>query len=278
MIITDTHTHLYSEAFENDRTEMIHRAINANVKRFFVPAIDSVYTNAMFQLEKDFPNHVFLMMGLHPTHVKENYKDELAEINKKLITKFRSRFSKGGEKEPPLQEHQSAVGGGKVVLSTEVDVKMEVQREAHFLNSALTNSRNVLEKLEELDVRVERPQDFYAEMFKSDVHMEKVATRLQREKKRIENFETKKKQKQNLKFHKKLKHKRRLEAAKEKREGLKAIEKWKQKIRKGDTNAELTFKQAGKASNHSFVNQKNRKRGKGKRLGKSRRIVKNKRK
>ncbi len=87
MIITDTHTHLYSEAFENDRTEMIHRAINANVKRFFVPAIDSVYTNAMFQLEKDFPNHVFLMMGLHPTHVKGNYKDELAHVENQLASR-----------------------------------------------------------------------------------------------------------------------------------------------------------------------------------------------
>ena len=80
MIITDTHTHLYSDAFDDDRTEMINRAIDANVKRFFIPAIDSTYTNAMFQLEKDFPEHVFLMMGLHPTSVKENFKDELAHV------------------------------------------------------------------------------------------------------------------------------------------------------------------------------------------------------
>ena len=80
MIITDTHTHLYSDAFDDDRTDMINRAIDANVKRFFIPAIDSTYTNAMFQLEKDFPEHVFLMMGLHPTSVKENFKDELAHV------------------------------------------------------------------------------------------------------------------------------------------------------------------------------------------------------
>lgn len=80
MIITDTHTHLYSEAFDEDRKEMMSRAIEANVKRFFIPAIDSTYTAAMFQLEKDFPEHVFLMMGLHPTSVKENYKEELAHV------------------------------------------------------------------------------------------------------------------------------------------------------------------------------------------------------
>lgn len=80
MIITDTHTHLYSEAFADDRNEMIQRAIDAGVSRFFIPAIDSTYTEAMLQLEKDFPLHVFLMIGLHPTSVKENYREELSLV------------------------------------------------------------------------------------------------------------------------------------------------------------------------------------------------------
>lgn len=80
MIITDTHTHLYSESFQEDRKEMIERAIENNVTRFFIPAIDSTYTDAMLQLETDFPEHVFLMMGLHPTHVKDNYEEELAHV------------------------------------------------------------------------------------------------------------------------------------------------------------------------------------------------------
>ena len=87
MIITDTHTHLYSEAFDDDRVEMINRAIDANVKRFFIPAIDSAYTESMLQLEKVFPNNVFLMMGLHPTHVKENYKEELAHVEAQLASR-----------------------------------------------------------------------------------------------------------------------------------------------------------------------------------------------
>ncbi|MDG4716028.1 TatD family hydrolase [Winogradskyella marincola] len=84
MIITDTHTHLYSEAFDEDRSAMIQRALDANVSRFFIPAIDSTYTASMLQLEKDFPEHIFLMMGLHPTHVKENYKEELAHVEDML--------------------------------------------------------------------------------------------------------------------------------------------------------------------------------------------------
>jgi TatD DNase family protein len=80
MIITDTHTHLYSEAFDEDRAEVMQRTLEANVSRLFVPAIDSTYTASMLQLEKDYPENIFLMMGLHPTHVKENYKEELAHV------------------------------------------------------------------------------------------------------------------------------------------------------------------------------------------------------
>ncbi|WP_165731832.1 TatD family hydrolase [Polaribacter sp. 20A6] len=81
-MITDTHTHLYSSQFKEDQPEMMQRAKDAGVTRFFIPAIDSTYTDKMFQLEKDYPNDVFLMMGLHPTSVKENYLEELAHVKK----------------------------------------------------------------------------------------------------------------------------------------------------------------------------------------------------
>jgi len=84
MTITDTHTHLYSESFEEDREELIHRALALGVSRFFIPAIDSTYAEAMFELERAFPENVFLMTGLHPTHVKENYREELAFVEEEL--------------------------------------------------------------------------------------------------------------------------------------------------------------------------------------------------
>jgi TatD DNase family protein len=79
-MITDTHTHLYSEQFNEDRKDMMQRAKDAGVSRFFIPAIDSTYTESMLSLEQDYPNEVFLMMGLHPTSVKENYLEELAHV------------------------------------------------------------------------------------------------------------------------------------------------------------------------------------------------------
>ncbi|WP_310991517.1 TatD family hydrolase [Aequorivita marina] len=79
-MLTDTHTHLYSNAFDEDRNKVMQRAFSAGIERFFIPAIDSSYTEAMYALEKDFPQNVFLMMGLHPTSVKENYETELTHV------------------------------------------------------------------------------------------------------------------------------------------------------------------------------------------------------
>lgn len=76
-MLTDTHTHLYSEAFNEDRSAMMQRALDAGITRFFIPAIDSGHTEAMYALENAYPQYVHLMMGLHPTSVKENYEEEL---------------------------------------------------------------------------------------------------------------------------------------------------------------------------------------------------------
>ena len=84
MIITDTHTHLYSEQFDDDRVEVVERALAAGVTRFFIPAIDSSYTKSMYALESRYPNNMFLMTGVHPTHVKNDYLEELAHIKEQL--------------------------------------------------------------------------------------------------------------------------------------------------------------------------------------------------
>ena len=84
MILTDTHTHLYSEAFDIDRDQMIERALKAGISRFYLPAIDSSYTESMYALEQKYPENIFLMTGLHPTHVKQDPKTELAHVKENL--------------------------------------------------------------------------------------------------------------------------------------------------------------------------------------------------
>lgn len=81
----DTHTHLYSEDFETDRKEMIERAFNKGVSRFYLPAISSETHEKMLQLEEHYPGKIFAMMGLHPCSVQpESWQNEL-EIVKKYL-------------------------------------------------------------------------------------------------------------------------------------------------------------------------------------------------
>ncbi len=85
MTITDTHTHLYASEFDQDRVTTINRAIENGVTRFFIPAIDSDSIQKMYDLENQFPENIFLMMGLHPCYVKENYLEELKIVETELV-------------------------------------------------------------------------------------------------------------------------------------------------------------------------------------------------
>ena len=86
MIITDTHTHLYSEEFADDRDKMIRRAMELGVTRFFVPSIDSHYTKSMHELAEKYPDNVFLMAGLHPVYVKSGFERELELVESELAS------------------------------------------------------------------------------------------------------------------------------------------------------------------------------------------------
>ncbi|PQB05203.1 TatD family hydrolase [Aureitalea marina] len=79
-MLIDTHCHLYSEAFDDDRDQMIGRARERGVELFYLPAIDSSYTESMYRLEDQYPDQMRLMMGLHPTSVKANFKEELEHV------------------------------------------------------------------------------------------------------------------------------------------------------------------------------------------------------
>ena len=83
-MFTDTHTHLYSEEFNIDRTQLIEKAIKNGVTKFYLPNIDSTSINGMIELTKQFPTNCFAMMGLHPCSVAANVNDEL-EIIKPII-------------------------------------------------------------------------------------------------------------------------------------------------------------------------------------------------
>ncbi len=88
MNLIDTHVHIYSEEYDADRKQMMERAVNAGVSKFVIPAIDSEVTPKMYSLKQEYPEQVFLMMGLHPTYVKwETYLEELAHVERELASR-----------------------------------------------------------------------------------------------------------------------------------------------------------------------------------------------
>lgn len=83
-MLIDTHAHLYVKQFDEDREDMIKRAIQNGIDKFYLPNIDSTTIDAMLRLEEKYPEQCFPMMGLHPCSVKENYLDELAIVEQWL--------------------------------------------------------------------------------------------------------------------------------------------------------------------------------------------------
>lgn len=80
----DTHTHLYAEEFNNDRAQVIKKAIGAGVKKLYLPNIDSTSIEGMLELEKSYPENCFPMMGLHPCSVNESVEAELKIVEEWL--------------------------------------------------------------------------------------------------------------------------------------------------------------------------------------------------
>lgn len=84
--LIDTHSHIYEPEFDDDRSEVVERAIAAGVDRMLLPAIDTHSHRRLLDMARAYPSNCFPMMGLHPTSVNENptWRDELAEVESYL--------------------------------------------------------------------------------------------------------------------------------------------------------------------------------------------------
>jgi TatD DNase family protein len=80
----DTHSHIYSEDFNTDRAETVQRAKDAGVQHIILPNCDSITLPQMLSLEMQFQGFCHASIGLHPTSVNHNYKDELALVKSEL--------------------------------------------------------------------------------------------------------------------------------------------------------------------------------------------------
>lgn len=94
MKFIDTHTHLYDESLQPDLSEAINRCLQLGVQEMYMPNCDSSTIEPMLQVESQFPDSCFSMMGLHPCYVKENVMEELAIVESWLAKR---KFAAVGE-------------------------------------------------------------------------------------------------------------------------------------------------------------------------------------
>ena len=80
MEFTDTHAHLYDEAFAQEEDKAIERAVQAGVTKIVFPDIDSQSRDAMFALADRHEGTVFPCLGLHPTSIDAGWEKELERL------------------------------------------------------------------------------------------------------------------------------------------------------------------------------------------------------
>lgn len=79
-MLIDTHSHIYTEDFNSDIDEVVQNAYNNDVKKIVLPNIDSGTIKRLVDLNNSYPHICYPLMGLHPTSVGDDYKEELAAV------------------------------------------------------------------------------------------------------------------------------------------------------------------------------------------------------
>jgi TatD DNase family protein len=123
-IFIDTHSHLYLEHFTDDRAAVIQRAVNSGVKYILLPNIDRSSYLSMMDLTHDFPEVCFPMIGVHPTSIKENFREELAFAYEQLK---QSSFIAVGEIGIDLYWDKTWIQEQKEAFSIQIDWAEEME-------------------------------------------------------------------------------------------------------------------------------------------------------
>lgn len=93
---TDTHSHIFVEDFDNDRSELIKEIIEAGITKMILPNIDEKSIDMLSKTLLEYPEYCFGAMGLHPTSIEGNYYEQLSVIEEELFSN-RDKYVAVGE-------------------------------------------------------------------------------------------------------------------------------------------------------------------------------------
>ena len=165
-----------------------------------------------------------------------------------------------------FQEHQSIVSAEKTELSIK-DIYDDTERELAFYKQSLDAAKQAKAALLKLKVPFSRPMDYFAEMVKTDEHMDKLKAKLLEEAANKKASEEAKRQRLLKKFGKQVQVATLQERAKQKRETLDKIKALKRKRGSGLTNDD-EFQVALEEATNEHQRENKRAKPNGKRLAK----------
>lgn len=84
LLMVDTHSHIYGPEFDEDRNEVIARALKAGVEKVLLPNINEESISRMMAVAKEHPGVCYPMMGLHPEDVKDDWTQVLDRMERQL--------------------------------------------------------------------------------------------------------------------------------------------------------------------------------------------------
>lgn len=119
----DTHAHVYSEEFLSDRKQVLLSAKERGISHIFMPNVDSLTIDSMFEVERDF-DFCYSMMGLHPCHVKQDFRKELDIVDNWFSQR---NFIGVGETGIDLYWDKTYVEEQKIAFEYQIDIAINTQ-------------------------------------------------------------------------------------------------------------------------------------------------------
>jgi TatD DNase family protein len=123
-VLTDTHCHLDSEAFDADRPAVIGRARDAGIERMLLPALDVRSSRRCIELAAEYPA-LFAAVGIHPTEAEAQDADSIKLLrdlakHPKVVAIGEIGLDYYWVKDPDQQSHQRELLRQQLALAADM--------------------------------------------------------------------------------------------------------------------------------------------------------------
>ena len=76
----DSHSHIYCDAFDEDRDAVVQRAREAGVRHIILPNENLESVPRLAAMHEQYPDYISMALGVHPEDVHEDYLDVLGKM------------------------------------------------------------------------------------------------------------------------------------------------------------------------------------------------------